>query len=475
MRKSILILLLAGLVYGGGFELSGVGTRGLSMGDAFRALANDWTALYWNPAGMSYVGSDIIGFHNAIIKPWSYFKPNTGILGYDGPYSTVTEVRTQPQTFTIPSGGFVKNFKYLKNTKIGLAVFVPFGLGTSWKLYHLPIGYYNPSDTATFTPPNFPKYNWQSDVRTASMLVGLSKKFKKFSIGIGVGPTFERLTIRKINFFDPATVDTHALSLPIQYRLFPIDTKLEVKGWAASASVGAIYEISKNFRAGISGRFYSPATLTGDANLWLYFPYNDAIASRADSLAPFFLGGVASGYGTAEVKVTLPFNIGAGLAYNVTKKFMITADVSYTHWASFSELIAKFTNLKIKMGDVTLSEIKEDTLKEYWNSTVKFGIGMRYRVNDKLTVRSGAYYDGTPIPDSTITPLIPDANPKVGVTLGVEYSIFDFLQIQFNAEYVHSSPKTVERSENYSYKSSYLAGEYGFGVNTLGLGVEYKF
>ena len=100
---------------------------------------------------------------------------------------------------------------------------------------------------------------------------------------------------------------------------------------------------------------------------------------------------------------------------------------------------------------------------------------MRYRVNDKLTVRSGAYYDGTPIPDSTITPLIPDANPKVGVTLGVEYSIFDFLQIQFNAEYVHSSPKTVERSENYSYQSSYLAGEYGFGVNALGLGVEYKF
>lgn len=475
MRQSVLILLLTGLAYGGGFELTGVGTRGLSMGSAFRALANDWSALYWNPAGMSYVESDIIGFHNAIIKPWSYFKPNTGILGYDGPYSLVTKVWAKPQTFTIPSGGFVKNFTYLKNTKIGLAVFVPYGLGTSWKLFHVPIGYYNPSDTVRFYPPQFPEYNWESDVRTASFLVGLSRKFTKFSVGFGVGPTFERFTIRKIKFFDPATIDAYAIDLPIQYRLFPIDTKLEVKGWALSASIGAIYEFSKKLRAGISGRFYSPVTLSGDANLRLYFPYNDAIASRADSLAPFFLGGVASGYGTAKVKVTLPFNIGAGFAYDVTDKLMITGDVSYTHWASFSELIAKFTNLKIKMGDVTLSEIKEDTLKECWESTVKLAFGMRYRINEKLIVRSGTYYDGTPIPDSTLTPLIPDANPKVGVTIGAEYNIFDFLNIRLNAEYVHSSSKTVEREEHYSYKSSYLAGEYGFGVNALGLGVEYKF
>ncbi len=476
MRKVLfLTILLTGVIYAGGFALTGVGSRGLSLGGSFRAVANDWTALYWNPAGMSYIDQDILGFHNAIVKPAACVEPMTGLLGYDGGYSTVKKVNARAQTFTIPSGGFVKNFKYLKDTKIGLAVFVPFGLGTDWNLYHFPIGYYNPSDTVIFIPPKFPEYNWSSEVKTASMLVGLSKKFKKFSLGIALGPTFERFRIRKVNFFDPAAMDTHALSLPIQYRLFPVDSKIEVKGWALSLHAGAIFRPNERLKLGISGRFYTRATLEGDANLYVYFPYNDAIASRADSLAPLFLGSVASGYGTAKAKVLLPFNIGAGISYKLSDRFLFVADFDYTHWSSFDEIVAEFKDLKIKLGEMELSEITSDTLKEYWKSTFRFGFGLEYEFNDRVTTRGGFYYDPTPIPDSTITPLIPDINTKYGFTLGGEYKIFDFLKVLINYEYIHGGERTFERSENYSYRSSYFAGKYGFHVHALGIGVEYVF
>ena len=477
MRRILLftVFFISGQIHAGGFALTGVGSRGLSLGGAFRAVANDWTALYWNPAGMSYIEQDILGFHNAIVKPAAYVEPGTGILGYDGGYATVTKVNAREQTFTIPSGGFVKNFKYLKDTKIGLAVFVPFGLGTDWNLYHFPIGYYNPSDTAVFVPPKFPEYNWSSEVKTASMLVGLSKKFKKYSLGIAIGPTFERFRIRKVNFFDPAAMDTAALSLPIQYRLFPVDSKIEVKGWALTLHLGAIYKPNEKLKIGASGRFYTKASLEGDANLYIYFPYNDALASRADSLAFLFLGSVASGYGTAKAEVLLPFNIGGGISYKLSEKLTLVTDFDYTHWSSFDEIVAEFTDLKVKIGEMELSEITSDTLKEYWENTFRFGMGLEYAYSEKITVRGGFYYDPTPIPDSTITPLIPDINTKYGFTLGGEYMIFDFLKVLFNYEYIYGGENTFERDANYSYRSTYFAGKYGFHVHALGIGVEYVF
>ncbi|MEK9136891.1 MAG: UPF0164 family protein, partial [Bacteroidota bacterium] len=41
--------------YAGEFISLGVGGRALGMGGAFVALANDVTAGYWNPAGLSHI------------------------------------------------------------------------------------------------------------------------------------------------------------------------------------------------------------------------------------------------------------------------------------------------------------------------------------------------------------------------------------------------------------------------------------
>ncbi|MBW6514675.1 MAG: UPF0164 family protein, partial [Candidatus Syntrophosphaera sp.] len=50
-----LVLPLAAGRYAGDFMMIGAGVRPLGMGGAFAALANDGSAIYWNPAGIAQI------------------------------------------------------------------------------------------------------------------------------------------------------------------------------------------------------------------------------------------------------------------------------------------------------------------------------------------------------------------------------------------------------------------------------------
>ncbi len=83
MRKIIITtcLLLAVLLplsagrYAGDFMMIGAGVRALGMGGAFAALANDGSAIYWNPAGLSMLReSEVSAMHAFLYK---------GLASYD--------------------------------------------------------------------------------------------------------------------------------------------------------------------------------------------------------------------------------------------------------------------------------------------------------------------------------------------------------------------------------------------------------
>src|SRR5687767_8190011 len=54
--------LIPTIARGGAFEGPGLGARAIGMGGAFIGLADDWTAIYWNPAGLSRLKGTQIGF-----------------------------------------------------------------------------------------------------------------------------------------------------------------------------------------------------------------------------------------------------------------------------------------------------------------------------------------------------------------------------------------------------------------------------
>ena len=101
------LFLLYTSIYAGQYEFAGVGGRGRAMGGAYVALADDSTALQWNPAGMVLLERTELSMGiGANIK-----VPRIG--GYYAGWNTPTELRKQianwremfPDSFYIPKNG----------------------------------------------------------------------------------------------------------------------------------------------------------------------------------------------------------------------------------------------------------------------------------------------------------------------------------------------------------------------------------
>jgi len=81
MKKVIAgaLLLLIGSLYAGGWDNEVMGVRQLGMGSIFAGIADDATAIFYNPAGILSKNMDVIVdyFPNIPISPMHWGKQST--------------------------------------------------------------------------------------------------------------------------------------------------------------------------------------------------------------------------------------------------------------------------------------------------------------------------------------------------------------------------------------------------------------
>src|SRR4030067_2196531 len=79
---AVFLGLLSSLVLASGILVPGIGDQATSMGGAFRALANDWSAAWWNPAGLAYLETSELTTQLMINIPRPNFTPDINLEGY---------------------------------------------------------------------------------------------------------------------------------------------------------------------------------------------------------------------------------------------------------------------------------------------------------------------------------------------------------------------------------------------------------
>lgn len=115
--------------------------------------------------------------------------------------------------------------------------------------------------------------------------------------------------------------------------------------------------------------------------------------------------------GDISLKIRLPQMIGGGVAYNATPELQLEADVMWMNWSKFDEL-----RIVLPGGVETVSP-------QNYEDTVTLRVGAEYAMPRlKAALRAGYIYDPTPIPNTTVSALLPDADRHV-LTAGGTYTL----------------------------------------------------
>lgn len=423
--RLVIVFMLLGILFiynsdvfalgGGGFRNeAALDAEANGMADAFVAQADSVSAVHFNPAGLTQLKGNYIRVGNTTQAPRNSHTSTSG-----------NESQMQRQLFFIPNLYFASDFG-LENWRFGLGVTSPYGLGTDW------------------ADDSFSRFQ-ATESNTEFYQINPTVAYKvndKLSVGVGIDYTKSYVSKHKrVN-------DTTGLG---DFHLKGSDD-----GWGYN--VGVLLKPWDRHSIGLSYRSKIELTYKGHASL-----------TNLDSgiYAALFPDTYITGL---ESKLTLPRSLAAGYAFKPDEKWTIEVDCEWTDWTSVREDFVKWTDETISLRLDVLNA--DNPAAKDWHASLAYGIGAKYEVNDKLTLRGGYLFVETPIPSANLETALPDSD-KHCVTFGVGYKINDDLTI--DAAYFGVFAVDRDVTNDVASSSSDLDGEYEGYANIFSVGFTYRY
>ena len=170
-----------------------------------------------------------------------------------------------------------------------------------------------------------------------------------------------------------------------------------------------------------------------------------------------------------KVNARLPESLSASIYHEITPRWAVMGDVTWTNWDRLPELRIEFDNPAQPDGVVTLE----------WEDTFRYSIGVAHMPNKRWTYRAGVAYDEEPIPSADLrTPRIP-GNDRLWVAVGMGYKHSD--QLTFDFGYAHlfvkdpKIAKTTGAPADEDFFRGALNGKYDAEVDILSAQVAWNF
>ena len=202
------------------------------------------------------------------------------------------------------------------------------------------------------------------------------------------------------------------------------------KSTGLGASVGATFKASKDVMLGGSYQFKSALadmkTATSSANLGLVGMLND---SGQMSVIDF----------------QMPAVLAIGASWQASPTLLVAADVKNIAWAdSMKSFKMRYDSATASMGFVTFA------IPQNWKDQTVLNLGLAWKANDQLTVRTGLNLADNPVPDMYVNPLFP-ATVRNHFTLGFGYKLSDTAEINAALTFAPSVTVTSGSGLNISH------------------------
>ncbi|MBI3941334.1 MAG: outer membrane protein transport protein [Acidobacteria bacterium] len=444
------------------FSINELGARAMGMAGAFVAIADDGSALYYNPAGIAFQKGLLMEMDSLAVVGLFRFKPS------DTPPGQYVPTKGFNMAFS-PKLIPVSNLYMTKSTEgkwaFGFGAFAPFGLAAN-------------SGTFKDSDPPLTKFVGRyagTRPRLESIWLQPTVAYRindNNSLALGVALVHTHLLIEK-SFLNPRD-DAITFGEVLAPRVFP--------GLNKDQAARSIARLLPEGRSRVAGTSNSPGFVVGylmkkpGANMSFGIMYRSAVTHHLEGKASFaftddyalksFIGAdtVYKLFPTQPVKgkFTTPSNLQVGVAKSMGS-MTVAFDFQLQDFNRFKTVPLTFTQTARNAGTALPDE---QTLVFDFVNSYQLHFGVEKRWSDKMVVRAGYTFDHTPVPDKSVGPFFPDSS-RNNLTFGVSRQRRN-MEFSFFYQAMFFRDRTTNVAAN---AVNFTNGLYSTYTNLFGLGL----
>ena len=337
----------------------GVGARTMGMGGASLALADDFTALYWNPAGMAQIQK---------FELFSSFSHNTASTDA---YFTGDEITGTTRSQMRPNSiGFVYPFHARRG---GWAIAFGYNRPQNFD-YQTAIQGIDPSSGTEFSGLAVD----ETDVNSGGIGIWSFGTSVYVSKRVLIGGSLDFWQGNSLNELD--TTATDLLKVDSELSRFRYDDEIDREYSGLGARIGLLAHLTDAVSVGLT--LVTPIELGVDE---LWYQSTRAVYDDGEEMSDSMSG--------AQVfDIERPFEIGTGIAVKLFDDDLVLAgDVQLTDWT------------QTRYNPAPADDISQDNFEEFYATTLQARLGVEYRLSTIDTyVRFGYFRDTIPFTDAEI-------------------------------------------------------------------------
>jgi long-chain fatty acid transport protein len=462
---TVLLLMWSESAQASAFSILELGARASGMGGAFVAIANDGSALFYNPAGIAFQKGTRMEMDAFLVKGKFRFTPSDtppGTVVPEGGYDGVVSPKLQ----------FLGNMFMTKQVSekwtLGFGMYSPFGLGDNWTNF-------KDSDPANtkFVARFAGTRGRMENIWLQPTVAYRINENSAFAVGVAVVHTHMMLEQSILN---PYGEDGNLFGTQLASKLFPKEdpvlaarsiARLLPEGRSRFAGTNNTIGVTAGYllklpqyKTNIGMMYRSPLTIHLDGKASFAFTTDYPLRSYlgADTIPKLFPEQSIRGL------LSTPPSYVVGFSNTALWNSTISVDLNVQDYRRFSSVAVAFSNTK---DTAVPAELR---LNFGFNATFFVRSGWEKQINEKTWIRAGYYLDRSAAPDKSVGPFFPDAT-KHAFTGGLS-------RVMGNKEFTvfYQAVPTLARVTNVAENANqFTNGRYTTFLQLLGFGMHYRF
>jgi long-chain fatty acid transport protein len=393
-RLALLSILLPAAAHAGAFgRVNSIDARAVGMGGAFTAVADDPTAVWFNPSGLTQIQQTTI--QGGIDFVSASFSAVPAQCAPNGVTSTSCNKISGSANVPLPVLAFSTRFagaggRDPSRFALGFGMFITEGLQMEFDKTQLMAAGETPGLIST-------------KFAMLELVPSLAYKVNDvLSVGLSLRAGVQGLGLTDFT----STTDTR-----------PSNADLAGSGAGFGYTFGLMVRpmsdlsIAAVYRSAINVSISGDATISGTGGTPQHAGFN--------------------------LTVPWPQAVSFGLAYRVLPQLRVSASVDWTEWSSFDAISPHFS-------DPNLDRLGR-TLLDY-SDNYSIHVGGEYGIGERVVVRAGFAYDSNAIPDRTLDRQLIDG-PKETANGGFSVRFGDGFWIDAGGDVLLGQPRTIPASD----------------------------